>query len=71
MYREKEPDLEDGSTYVQEFFLTLYQSSLKAIFAINFKKSFEVFLIDPRHSMKQINLRKMLDIELLTTTRNA
>lgn len=71
MYREREPNLEDGSTYVQEFFLTSFPSSLKAIFAINFQNSFEVYMIDPRVSQKQINLRKALDIELLTTTRNA
>lgn len=51
MYKEKEAQLEDGSTYVPEFFLTSFPSSLKAIFAINFSTSFEVYLIDPRKEL--------------------
>jgi len=71
MYWEMEPKDEDFITYVPEFILTSFPGSLKAIFAVNFASSFEIYLIDPHRTLSQISLRRMLDIELLTSTRNA
>lgn len=48
-----------------------HKESLNTLVAINLKSSFEVYMLDVKKRMMQTNLRKMMDHELLTSTRGA
>ena len=57
--------------YIQEFVTCTSMKSMKCVVAINLKGSFEIMMLDLRCNKKQINLRRKMDHELLTSTRGA